>query len=67
MEHNVPEQIVPPCAVAAAAADQGVVTETVQDPPAAGALDILFGKGDAKPTAEHANKETWVIVKLGCF
>ena len=36
-------------------------------PPAAGALDILFGKGDAKPTAEHANKETWVIVKLGCF
>lgn len=67
MEHNVPEQIVSPCAVSAAAADQSVVTGTLPDPSAAGTLDILLGKGNAKPTAKHANKKTWVIVERGCF
>ena len=62
MEHNVPEEVMSPCAVAAAAADQGMVTEAVQDLPAARALDILIGKRNAKPPAEHGNKQTWVVV-----
>ena len=51
-------------AVAAAAANQRVVTEAVQHSVAAGAFDVVGRQRHAQPALHHDPVESWLVVKL---